>query len=244
VRNPQGQCPGPDRASRGVARSGVPSDWTIEQHLGTAAEHVAWPAPGGRTVRLLEVTRPVLLLGSSQPAGDADEAAAARTGVEVARRRSGGGAVLVAAGQALWWDVFIPATDPLWNADVGRAFHWLGQAFVEALRAAGLAATWHDGPMLHTAWSRRVCFAGLGPGEVLVDGRKAVGLSQRRTRATVLFQCCVMLRWDPGPLLDLLALEPAERAEGAGTLPEVAVGIGPERETQLRRAFLEALAGR
>jgi lipoate---protein ligase len=228
----------------GVARSDVPLDWTIEHHRATAAEHVARPAPAGRTVRLLEVARPVLLLGSSQPTGDADEAAAARAGVEVARRRSGGGAVLLAAGQALWWDLFIPATDPLWDTDVGRAFHWLGQAFVEALRTLGLAAAWHDGPMVHTAWSRRVCFAGVGPGEVLLDGRKAVGLSQRRTRTTALFQCCVMLRWDAGATLDLLALGPAERAEGAETLAGVAVGIGPEGEPELRRAFLAALAER
>jgi lipoate-protein ligase A len=227
-----------------VARSGMASDWTIEEHRGTAAEHVARPAPDGRTVRRLEVVRPVLLLGSSQPAGDVDETVTARAGVEVARRRSGGGAVLLSAGQARWWDVFIPAGDRLWQADVGRAFHWLGQAWVEALGGVGLAATWYDGPMRQTSWSRRVCFAGLGPGEVLVDGRKAVGLSQRRTRATTLFQCCVMLQWDPRAILELLALEAAERTEAARMLAGVAVGIGAEREPALGAAFLAALAER
>jgi hypothetical protein len=77
---------------------------------------------------------------------------------------------------------------------------------------------------------------------VLVDGRKAVGMSQRRTRTAALFQCCVMLRWDPQALLGLLALEPAERVEAAASLAGVAVGIGPEREMDLRAAFLAALA--
>jgi lipoate---protein ligase len=217
----------------------------VERHRGTAAEHVVRPEPAGRAVRLLEVVRPVLLLGSTQPAGDVDGTAAARAGVEVARRRSGGGAVLVGAGQALWWDVSIPAGDALWRSDVGRAFHWLGQAWSQALRSLGLAgATWHDGPMLHTPWSRRVCFAGVGPGEILVDGRKAVGISQRRTRTAALFQCCVMLRWEPRAILDLLALEVAEREEAAKALAGVAVGIGAEREPELRPAFLAALAER
>jgi lipoate-protein ligase A len=218
--------------------------FVFEEHRGTAEEHVARPEPAGRTVRRLELVRPVLLLGSSQPAEDADEAAAARAGVEVARRRSGGGAVLVAAGKALWWDVFVPAGDPLWDPDVGRAFHWLGQAWVEALGNLGLAARWHDGPMVHTPWSRRVCFAGVGPGEVLLDGRKVVGMSQRRTRTAALFQCCVMLRWDPEVILDLLVLEAAERSGAAGILAGVAAGIGAEREPELGPAFLAALAER
>ena len=41
-----------------------------------------------------------------------------------------------------------------------------------------------------------VCFAGTGPGEVLVAGRKVVGISQRRTRAGARFQCSVPILWD------------------------------------------------
>lgn len=216
--------------------------WRVEQHRGPASEHLGQPQPQGRTVRVLEVTRPALVLGSTQPAGDVDEAAAARAGVEVVRRRSGGGAVLLAPGEALWFDVAIPAGDPLWSPDVGRAFHWLGRAWAEALAGLGVVARWHDGPMQHTPWSRRVCFAGLGPGEVLVDGRKVVGLSQRRTRGAALFQCCALLRWDPGALLDLLALTPEERETAAAALEDAALGVGPDREGELRAAILDALA--
>jgi lipoate---protein ligase len=115
----------------------------------------------------------------------------------------------------------------LWDHDVGRAFHWLGAAWADVLAAAGLAATLYAGPMRRTNWSDRVCFAGLGPGEVTVGGRKVVGLSQRRTREAALFQCCAALRWEPERLLDLLALDDAERARGAAELALVAVGAGP-----------------
>jgi lipoate-protein ligase A len=142
---------------------------------------------------------------------------------------------------ALWWDVFVPAGDPLSDPDVGRAFHWLGRAWAVTLQSLGLPASWYDGPMRHSRWSRQVCFAGLGPGEVLVDGRKAVGMSQRRTRAGALFQCCVMLDWEPSPLLDVLALDPAERGQAAADLRDVATGIGPGREEALRAAFSASL---
>ena len=151
-----------------------------------------------RSVVVLDVARPTLVLGSSQADGTVDHERAARRGVDIVRRRSGGAAVLVEPGAAVWIDVTIPAGDPLWDNDVGRAFHWLGAAWAEVLAAEGLPARMHDGPLRSTPWSGRVCFAGLGPGEVTVDGRKVVGLSQRRTREAARFQCCALRRWEPG----------------------------------------------
>ncbi|HEX2274513.1 MAG TPA: hypothetical protein VHG90_11635, partial [Acidimicrobiales bacterium] len=157
-------------------------------------------------VRVVEATGPALVLGSTQAMEVADSAAAARAGVAVMRRRSGGGAVLVRPGEVVWVDVFVPAADRLWSPDVGRATHWLGRAWAEALGDVGQAATWHDGPLVSTPWSSLVCFAGLGPGEVLVGDAKVVGVSQRRTRAGALFQCAALLRWAPRDLVELLAL--------------------------------------
>jgi hypothetical protein len=136
--------------------------------------------------------------------------------------------------------VTIPADDPLWDHDVGRAFHWLGAAWADVLIAAGLPARWYDGPMQRTPWSASVCFAGLGPGEVTVDGRKVVGMSQRRTREAALFQCCAALRWEPGRLLDLLALDDADRARGGLELVAVGAGIGPG--VDLPAAFVAAVS--
>jgi len=191
------------------------------------AQRVAERPVAERSILVYEVSRPTLVLGSAQRDDAVDWDRAARRGVEVVRRRSGGSAVLVEPGSAVWVDVTIPAGDALWDHDVGRAFHWLGAAWAEVLVAGGLPAAWYDGPMRRGAWSDKVCFAGLGPGEVTVDGRKVVGLSQRRTREAVLFQCCAAVRWEPERLLDLLALDDADRARGAGDLAAVAAGAGP-----------------
>ena len=59
----------------------------------------------------------------------------------------------------------------------------------------------HRGGLVATPWSRQVCFAGLGPGEVTVAGRKVVGVAQRRTRHGARFQVAALLRWDPAALV-------------------------------------------
>ncbi|HEX2043252.1 MAG TPA: hypothetical protein VHF24_11505 [Acidimicrobiales bacterium] len=187
------------------------------------------------------MTGPALVLGSTQGLDVADGAAAARAGVAVVRRRSGGGAVLVRPGEVVWVDVFVPSGDPLWGPDVGRATHWLGRAWADALRALGWSATWHDGPLVSTRWSSLVCFAGLGPGEVRVGSAKVVGVSQRRTRAGALFQCAALLRWAPGDLLELLAVPDDRRRQAASDLAGAAVGIDVEGRA-LEDAFLARLA--
>jgi len=182
-----------------------------------------------RTARIVDVTAPALVLGSTQPAVEARD-------VDIVRRRSGGGAVLVRPGEVMWVDVLLPADDPLWDADVGRSFHWLGQAWVEALASLGIDGALHTGAMVCTPWCRQVCFAGIGSGEVTVNGRKVVGLSQRRTRAAALFHCAALLRWDPEEIVRLLGLDPAVVEEIdplAATLPVAADDI--------EQAFLHAL---
>jgi lipoate-protein ligase A len=209
-------------------------------HQGSAAgiEEGAVPV---RTVRVLAVERPALVLGSSQPASDVDEAAADRAGVDVVRRRSGGGAVLVDRS-VVWVDLIVPATDPLWDADVGRATWWVGRAWAAALEevGAGPAEVWH-GPMRATAWSSRVCFGGLGPGEVVARSRKVVGISQRRTRHAALFQTAAALVWDPAAILGLLRLDPAERARGIEQLDDAAGGVPLDGTDGLLSALLAAL---
>jgi hypothetical protein len=59
--------------------------------------------------------------------------------------------------------------------------------------------------MVPTPWSELVCFAGTAPGEVLLDGVKLVGLSQRRTRRGARFQCAINRRFDGELLVELLA---------------------------------------
>lgn len=193
------------------------------------------PEPAARLVRVLEVSRPALVLGSTQSPSIVDVGACASSGVDVVRRRSGGGAVLVEPGRLVWVDVVVPAGDPLWCDDVGRAFFWLGEAWARALTDGSWltpASDWlrvHRGGLVSpNRWGRLVCFAGVGPGEVVAGdggGAKVVGMAQRRTRPGALFQCAVPLAWNPRSLVDLLALSPEDREHAGADLADAVVAL-------------------
>jgi lipoate-protein ligase A len=214
-------------SSRTVRSGQCPSvGWEVHRSVGSAAEFHARPLPDPvvRAVHVLEVDRPALVLGSTQADGVADREACAAAGVEVVRRRSGGGAVLLEPGGALWLDVEVPRGDELWDDDVGRAAWWVGERCGALLDAD---AHVHRGGLVRTPWSDLVCFAGLGPGEVTVGrgGPKVLGLSQRRTRAGARFQVAVPLAWDPARIVRLLALSGADRARAAAELAGAARGV-------------------
>lgn len=190
---------------------------------------------------VLEPGRPALVLGSSQKPEQVDLRAAAASGVEVVRRRSGGGAVWVPTSGCLWVDVVVPRHDPRWDDDVRASTWWLGEAWAEALREVGLDAELYRDGLEKTDWGRLVCFGALGPGEVLVDGRKAVGISQRRTREGARFQCIVYAAWEPDAVLDLLELPEADRDRASRELATVATGIGDQALRDLEPVILRRL---
>ncbi|MFN2507053.1 MAG: biotin/lipoate A/B protein ligase family protein [Acidimicrobiales bacterium] len=227
-------------APAGAGGVGDAGRWQVRRLAGPAGtlHHRPWPRPVVCSVSFLTADRPALVLGSTQPETVADPDRLATAGVELVRRRSGGGAVLLHPGSVVWADVMVPAGDGLWCTDVGRAFLWLGRVWAEALAAVGVdGAAVHTGPLVRSEWSDLVCFAGLGPGEITLDGRKVVGMSQRRTREGALFQCAALLRWDVDRLAGLLGLDASAAAELAG----VATGLDVAAPV-LEQALVDALA--
>ena len=181
-----------------------------------------------------------IVLGSGQRPDLVDAAAARRRGLPVLRRRSGGGVVLVSRADLLWVDVLVPRTDRLWHPDVGRAFLWLGELWRSALGGVGIAADVYEGRYEPGTWGSLVCFAGRGPGEVFVAGRKVVGLSQRRSSGGARFQCGLLRRWAPGSLADLLSLPAEERGVLERDLANCAGGLEVS-ETKILETLIEAL---
>lgn len=186
--------------------------WRLVRRTSTASEFhaLAVPDPAKPEVWVHEVTRPALVLGSTQRgAGIADEGACARAGVEIVRRRSGGGAVLLIPGEVTWVDVILPAGAPGWSDDVHRPMVWFGERLSTAFTAAGVASNRvHDAAMVSTEHSRLICFDGLGPGELMLGHAKLVGISQRRTRAAARLQCCWYTSYEPAALTRLLVGAP------------------------------------
>jgi lipoate-protein ligase A len=197
--------------------------YRVVRSRSSAAEFHARSVPelAPREIWRHDITAPALVLGSTQDQSIVDVEACRRHGVEVVRRRSGGGAVLLRPGEVTWIDVIVPAGAPGWSDDVHGPMTWLGRGLADAITATtGIDdLVVHDAAMVTTPWSRLVCFDGVGAGEVLLDGRKLVGISQRRTRHAARLQCCWYSAYDPADLVELLA--PAQRPE-PGALASVA----------------------
>lgn len=166
----------------------------LETHRGTAAALHALPFPDDSGARIwhMRPAGPALVMGSGQSADLFDRAGLARAGVELAPRRSGGGAVWIDPASTVWIDVFAPRGSPLYAEDLTTTFVLVGRVWQRAFAASGvhldLARQAPKDPL-----ARWVCWAGVGWGELFLPGHlggtsrggpvaKVLGLSQRRTR--------------------------------------------------------------
>ncbi len=215
--------------------------FSLEHTAGPAASlhHRPIPDPVHPTIWWHDVTAPAIVLGSSQPDTTIDRDACARAGIDVVRRRSGGGAVLLVPGEVVWLDVIVPrgsgsgdrgGLDDV-RASMCRIGTHVGDALVAAVPELADRVAVHRAAMETTPWSSTICFDGLGPGEVLLDAVKLVGLSQRLTRQAARFQACWHTAYDAGALLDLLpaaSRPPRAALRPVATLDAAASAAVPE----------------
>lgn len=166
----------------------------------------------GPALRWYRSDAPAIVLGRGQRGlvlGDGEH--------PVTTRFSGGGAVWLAP-DVLSLDVLVPAGHPWFTDQLSHLFSNVGERWKQALRDLGVDdLTVHDGP---TEARRRgtprerllaaVCYATRGRGEVLWQGRKLVGLAQRRRRHGAMVQCGLLRHWDPAPLLTRLGADPVD----------------------------------
>jgi lipoate-protein ligase A len=178
------------------------TSWKLHTEHVSAGEQHGRDLVSERGVWDVRVTQTALVLGSRQDASLLNVDQCGRNNVEVVRRRSGGGIVFLAPGEHVWLDVVVPRGDVLWSDDVAQASWWLGDVWVQTLHSLGMSdVSVHRESLSSDAWGDLLCFAGVGPGEVVQQGNetvsKVVGISQRRTREYARFQCTMYTKWNP-----------------------------------------------
>lgn len=166
------------------------------------------------------IERDALVLGSRQALSASASSAANAAGIEVAQRRSGGGAVYLSAQTSLWIDLWFPTVIGQRSIDLTALFVGVGEAWASGLSTLGFDVTVHKGPGSarpeRRALAQRVCFADVGWGEVMVGDVKVVGLSQRRVRAGVRVQCVAELTGAGAAVMEYVEANAYEREVIAG----------------------------
>jgi len=178
------------------------ASWKLYTEHVSAGEQHGRDLVAERAVWDVRITQTAMVLGSRQNESLLNGELCGRDGIEVVRRRSGGGIVFLAPGEHVWLDVVVPRGDVLWSDDVAQASWWLGDVWVQALNALGVSnVSVHHESLSSDAWGDLLCFAGVGPGEVVQRDdeslSKLVGISQRRTRDYARFQCTIYTKWNP-----------------------------------------------
>lgn len=146
---------------------------------------------------------PAVVLGRSQ------RGLSTQPGLRVQRRSSGGGAVLTGPWM-LEAMLRLPRQHPLASRGPVETARWFGQVHLQWLQERGIqGAALHEGRST-SHWS---CFAGLGPGEVLVQGRKLTGIAQTWRRHHIHLSSGTLLYPPPWVLLcEVLGRPPGDAA--------------------------------
>jgi lipoate-protein ligase A len=130
------------------------------------------------TVRLFGWSPPAISLGWNQPEEDINVEAAARAGVDVVRRPTGGRAIL--HSDELTYSVVMPAD----GRNIATVYREISRALVCGLEKLGVHASLEDSQPHFPSFYRSVvgaaCFSISARSEIKVNGKKIVGSAQRR----------------------------------------------------------------
>ncbi|MBF0171383.1 MAG: lipoate--protein ligase family protein [Nitrospinae bacterium] len=166
------------------------------------------------TLRLYGWERPTLSIGYAQPLDEIDTDAAARFGVPIVRRPTGGRAVY--HHKEVTYAVALGESAPHYGSL--REIYMLAEKAIEdALRELGVPVDLE--PRDASGVRSACCFSSRTRHEITVGGKKVVGSAQRRVRGGALQHGSVILSMDTKRYLSLMRWkDDAERNEAAALI--------------------------
>jgi lipoyl(octanoyl) transferase len=202
------------------------------------------------TLRVFQWRPDCISLGYHQNAEEIDLLKCKKEGLDVARRPTGGRAILHA--QELTYSVVVPATHPWFAILPLDLYRRLSEAIATGLHYLGAEVSFAPGEKLHVDGRplRMACFASAARNELLAGGKKIVGSAQRRFRQGTLQHGSILLDEAHAKLPDFLtgdesarAIERRRLAVHTTTLRKVCgrTTTFDEAASALRRGFAEIL---
>jgi lipoate-protein ligase A len=178
-------------------------------------------AAGSAVLRVWESATQCVVLGrSGRPDRDVHVAACRRAGVQVLRRCSGGGAVLLSPG-CLSYSLVIPLAAYPAFSDVGYSMSRIADAITQALGVPEVRCEGHS--------------------DLSIAGRKVSGSAQRRTQTAILHHGTLLYDFDAARVELFLKPPLREPSYRAGRSHRDFLGNLPISSDQIRRRLREAL---
>jgi len=149
------------------------------------------------TLRLYGWNPPCLTIGKHQDLDAVDLAFCRSEGIDVARRPTGGRALL--HHLELTYSVVAPLGTSVLPTALQEAYRLICGGLVQACRALGIDAELTGGEVnlrLPNPSSTLPCFEAPAEGEVVVGGRKLIGSAMRAHRGHILQHGAILLDWD------------------------------------------------
>ena len=162
------------------------------------------------TLRFYRWNPPAVSLGRHQPHDDVDPDALAARGYDIVRRPTGGRAILHT--DELTYSVCAAAGEPRVQGSVMDAYLRLSNALLAGLHDLGLPADKAGADVRAGSDVSAACFEVPSAYEITAGGRKLLGSAQSRRAGYVLQHGALPLAGDIGRLVEVLALDDAERA--------------------------------
>lgn len=110
---------------------------------------------------------------------------------EIALRDSGGGVVAVGPTEQIWFGLYLRAKEGFLADDYSKQLVSLGEAVGVALTEHGMEGVSVTRSSYLPDVAKSLCFAGQSYGEILVFGKKLVGLSLRRSKTWSVFHVMI-----------------------------------------------------
>jgi lipoyl(octanoyl) transferase len=167
-------------------------------------------------------------LGRTQTIADVDVAAAARHGVDIVPRVTGGGAILHNEAE-ITYGVVLPLDFPGLPGSILESYRFISQPLVDALQDLGVPAEFGEGK----GGRDTLCYLREEGVSVFVEGRKISGGAQRRTQDAVLQHGTLVVERDATRTAEILRA-PIEIVERRVTGLDV-LGVNVGREELVRR---------
>ena len=218
------------------------NSWAIEtKYSETALAHEAnldeWREP---TIWVIEPKDSCLVLGKSQRGKDfLNLSYLEEQNINLTVRQSGGGAVLVSPEDMLWVDIFVPKESRFWLADIAKASIWIGGIWRDALKRLDIECSLFHENFSRSEASDLICFIGRAPGELFIDNRKILGISQRRSKHGTRFQCALIINWQPEHMVAAYTSAPIPNL--GKLISSAGIGSGCKKQNALD-AFLSVLS--